>query len=190
MAAAPRRLTCRRRVPTRAARALQCDQAALTGESLPVKKFSGDVCFAGALALLLLPCCTALLWPHLRARRPTRVRSSAYSARPRTPARPRPPAGSTIKQGERHCVVYATGMQTFFGRAAALLGSANQVRAGGAVSGVAASRDQTCVAATASALCRRARRLGSPPPHRGAARALPLHACLCASRRRPTFRRS
>lgn len=59
---------------------LQCDQAALTGESLPVKKFSGDVCFAG----------------------------------------------STIKQGERHCVVYATGMQTFFGRAAALLGSANQ----------------------------------------------------------------
>ncbi|PSC74572.1 plasma-membrane proton-efflux P-type ATPase [Micractinium conductrix] len=59
---------------------VQCDQAALTGESLPVKKFSGDVCFAG----------------------------------------------STIKQGERHCVVYATGMQTFFGRAAALLGSANQ----------------------------------------------------------------
>lgn len=55
---------------------LQCDQAALTGESLPVKKFSGDVAFAG----------------------------------------------STIKQGERHCVVYATGMQTFFGRAAALLG--------------------------------------------------------------------
>jgi len=40
------------------------------------------------------------------------------------------PAGSTIKQGERHCVVYATGMQTFFGRAAALLGSANQVRGG------------------------------------------------------------
>jgi H+-transporting ATPase len=39
------------------------------------------------------------------------------------------PAGSTIKQGERHCVVYATGMQTFFGRAAALLGSANQARA-------------------------------------------------------------
>ncbi len=40
------------------------------------------------------------------------------------------PAGSTIKQGERHCVVYATGMQTFFGRAAALLGSANQARGG------------------------------------------------------------
>ncbi|EFN55631.1 hypothetical protein CHLNCDRAFT_133797 [Chlorella variabilis] len=39
---------------------LQCDQAALTGESLPVKKFTGDVAFAG----------------------------------------------STIKQGERHCVVY------------------------------------------------------------------------------------
>ncbi|PRW57643.1 plasma-membrane proton-efflux P-type ATPase isoform B [Chlorella sorokiniana] len=59
---------------------IKCDQAALTGESLPVKKFSGDVAFSG----------------------------------------------STIKQGERHCVVYATGMQTFFGRAAALLGSANQ----------------------------------------------------------------
>lgn len=26
---------------------LQCDQAALTGESLPVKKFSGDVAFSG-----------------------------------------------------------------------------------------------------------------------------------------------
>ena len=60
---------------------LQCDQAALTGESLPVKKFSGDVCFSG----------------------------------------------STIKQGERHCVVYATGMETFFGRAAALLGQTENV---------------------------------------------------------------
>jgi len=60
---------------------LQCDQAALTGESLPVKKFSGDVCFSG----------------------------------------------STIKQGERHCLVYATGMDTFFGRAAALLGSVENV---------------------------------------------------------------
>ena len=60
---------------------LQVDQAALTGESLPVKKFSGNVAFAG----------------------------------------------STIKQGERHCVVYATGAQTFFGRAAALLGGADNV---------------------------------------------------------------
>ena len=60
---------------------LQCDQAALTGESLPVKKFSGDVCFSG----------------------------------------------STIKQGERHCIVYATGMDTFFGRAAALLGESDNV---------------------------------------------------------------
>lgn len=60
---------------------LQCDQAALTGESLPVKKFSGNVCFSG----------------------------------------------STIKQGERHCVVYATGMDTFFGRAAALLGQSDNV---------------------------------------------------------------
>lgn len=58
---------------------LQVDQAALTGESLPVKKFSGDVAFAG----------------------------------------------STIKQGERHCLVYATGVNSFFGRAAALMGSAD-----------------------------------------------------------------
>ena len=49
---------------------MQVDQAALTGESLPVKKFSGGVCFSG----------------------------------------------SAIKQGERHCVVYATGSNTFFGR--------------------------------------------------------------------------
>jgi hypothetical protein len=53
----------------------QVDQAALTGESLPVKKFTGDVAFSG----------------------------------------------SSIKQGERHAVVYATGQKTFFGRAAALI---------------------------------------------------------------------
>lgn len=41
----------------------QIDQAALTGESLPVKKFTGDVAFSG----------------------------------------------STVKQGERHALVYATG---------------------------------------------------------------------------------
>ena len=53
----------------------QVDQAALTGESLPAKKFAGDVCFSG----------------------------------------------STIKQGEKHALVYATGKNTFFGRAAALI---------------------------------------------------------------------
>jgi H+-transporting ATPase len=60
---------------------LQVDQAALTGESLPVKKFSGGVCFSG----------------------------------------------SAIKQGERHCVVYATGANTFFGRAASLIAGTNNV---------------------------------------------------------------
>lgn len=59
---------------------LQIDQAALTGESMPVKKFAGGVAFAG----------------------------------------------STVKQGERRCVVYATGAQTFFGRAAGLLSGAEQ----------------------------------------------------------------
>lgn len=59
----------------------QVDQAALTGESLPVKKYSNDVCFSG----------------------------------------------STIKQGEKHAVVYATGANTFFGRAAALIGATNNV---------------------------------------------------------------
>lgn len=59
----------------------QVDQAALTGESLPVKKFSGGVCFSG----------------------------------------------SAIKQGERHCVVYATGPNTFFGRAASLIAGTNNV---------------------------------------------------------------
>lgn len=56
---------------------MQVDQAALTGESLPVKKFAGDVAFSG----------------------------------------------SAIKQGERHALVYATGINTFFGRAAALINS-------------------------------------------------------------------
>ena len=60
---------------------MQVDQAALTGESLPVKKYSNDVCFSG----------------------------------------------STIKQGEKHAIVYATGANTFFGRAAALIGSTNNV---------------------------------------------------------------
>ena len=54
---------------------VQIDQAALTGESLPAKKFAGDVCFSG----------------------------------------------STVKQGEKHAVVYATGLNTFFGRAASLI---------------------------------------------------------------------
>lgn len=57
------------------------DQAALTGESLPVKKYTNDVCFSG----------------------------------------------STIKQGEKHAIVYATGSNTFFGRAAALIGATNNV---------------------------------------------------------------
>lgn len=60
---------------------MQIDQAALTGESLPVKKITGDVAFAG----------------------------------------------SAVKQGERHCCVYATGSNTFFGRAAALIGQTNNV---------------------------------------------------------------
>eukprot|EP00195_Chlamydomonas_chlamydogama_P015211 CAMPEP_0202890410 /NCGR_PEP_ID=MMETSP1392-20130828/817_1 /ASSEMBLY_ACC=CAM_ASM_000868 /TAXON_ID=225041 /ORGANISM="Chlamydomonas chlamydogama, Strain SAG 11-48b" /LENGTH=1114 /DNA_ID=CAMNT_0049573971 /DNA_START=250 /DNA_END=3594 /DNA_ORIENTATION=+ len=60
---------------------MQIDQAALTGESLPVKKFTGDVAFSG----------------------------------------------SAVKQGERHCVVYATGVNTFFGRAAALISGTNNV---------------------------------------------------------------
>lgn len=60
---------------------MQIDQAALTGESLPAKKFTGAVAFSG----------------------------------------------SSVKQGERHCVVYATGVNTFFGRAAALISGTNNV---------------------------------------------------------------
>jgi len=36
-------------------------------------------------------------------------------------------SGSTIKQGEKHAIVYATGANTFFGRAAALIGATNNV---------------------------------------------------------------
>ena len=59
----------------------QVDQAALTGESLPVKKIPGDVAFSG----------------------------------------------SAIKQGEKHAVVYATGANTFFGRAGALISGVHNV---------------------------------------------------------------
>lgn len=59
----------------------QVDQAALTGESLPVKKFPGHIAFSG----------------------------------------------STIKQGEQEALVYATGKNTFFGRAASLIAGTNSV---------------------------------------------------------------
>lgn len=59
----------------------QVDQAALTGESLPVKKFPGHIAFSG----------------------------------------------STIKQGEQEALVYATGKNTFFGRAASLIAGTNAV---------------------------------------------------------------
>eukprot|EP01134_Creolimax_fragrantissima_P006719 CFRG6719T1 len=54
---------------------LQIDQAALTGESLPVKRFGGQCAFSG----------------------------------------------STVKQGESLAVVYGTGVNTFFGKAASLI---------------------------------------------------------------------
>ncbi len=60
---------------------LQIDQAALTGESLPAKKFPGDIGFSG----------------------------------------------STVKQGECEALVYATGINTFFGRAASLIGNTQNV---------------------------------------------------------------
>jgi hypothetical protein len=57
------------------------DQAALTGESLPVKRFAGQCAFSG----------------------------------------------SAVKQGERNCLVYATGGNTFFGKAAGLIDATDQV---------------------------------------------------------------
>nr|AAV49159.1 plasma membrane proton ATPase 5 [Nicotiana plumbaginifolia]AAV49160.1 plasma membrane proton ATPase 5 [Nicotiana plumbaginifolia] len=60
---------------------LKIDQAALTGESLPVTKQPGDQVFSG----------------------------------------------STVKQGEIEAVVIATGVHTFFGKAAHLVDSTNQV---------------------------------------------------------------
>ncbi|KAJ8446544.1 hypothetical protein Cgig2_019697 [Carnegiea gigantea] len=60
---------------------LKIDQAALTGESLPVNKYPGDEVFSG----------------------------------------------STCKQGEIEAVVIATGVHTFFGKAAHLVDSTNQV---------------------------------------------------------------
>ncbi|KAK7290570.1 hypothetical protein RIF29_05087 [Crotalaria pallida] len=60
---------------------LKIDQSALTGESLPVSRKSGDEVFSG----------------------------------------------STVKQGEIEAVVIATGVLTFFGKAAHLVDSTNQV---------------------------------------------------------------
>ncbi|RAL53690.1 hypothetical protein DM860_015418 [Cuscuta australis] len=60
---------------------LKIDQAALTGESLPVTKSPGDVAFSG----------------------------------------------STVKQGELEAVVIATGVHTFFGKAAHLVDATNNV---------------------------------------------------------------
>jgi H+-transporting ATPase len=55
------------------------DQAALTGESLPVNKKEGDECFSG----------------------------------------------STCKHGEAEAIIISTGANTFFGRAATLVGADN-----------------------------------------------------------------
>lgn len=60
---------------------LKIDQAALTGESLPVNRSPGDEVFSG----------------------------------------------STVKQGEIEAVVIATGVHTFFGKAAHLVDSTNNV---------------------------------------------------------------
>lgn len=60
---------------------LKIDQAALTGESLPVTRYPGDEVFSG----------------------------------------------STCKQGEIEAVVFATGLNTFFGKAAHLVDSTNNV---------------------------------------------------------------
>ena len=43
------------------------------------------------------------------------------------PLSPDGPTDPHLIQGERHCVVYATGSSTFFGRAAALIASTNNV---------------------------------------------------------------
>lgn len=59
---------------------MSIDQAALTGESLPVGKEAGDEIFSG----------------------------------------------STVKQGEAEAVVIGTGLNTFFGRAAKLVGDAGE----------------------------------------------------------------
>lgn len=96
---------------------LQIDQAALTGESLPVKKNTGDVAFSGS-TIKQASCCLYQYIMHKpslndaqRCLHIIRIVSLML----------------TVTQGERHCVVYATGMNTFFGRAAALLGQADQV---------------------------------------------------------------
>ena len=90
------------------------DQAALTGESLPVKKFPGHIAFSG----------------------------------------------STIKQGEQEALVYATGKNTFFGRAASLIAGTNSVaniqKVGGSVCGTAWMQHGWVLNARWSA------RLGSP----------------------------
>lgn len=88
----------------------------------------------GSATALVYSCCPHAHLPIPRARCCPRTLSGA---------------GSTIKQGERHCVVYATGMQTFFGRAAALLGSANQVRGGGVGCTGAAARPARALMGTA-----------------------------------------
>jgi len=63
---------------------LLIDQAALTGESLPVKRFAGQVGFSGSI----------------------------------------------VKQGESKALVYGTGLNTFFGKAAALINEAGNDQSG------------------------------------------------------------
>ena len=85
--------------------AIDVDQAALTGESLPVGMVAGDRPKSA----------------------PLRERSVKLSI-PRPLTRLRPPAvGSTVSRGEVEATVEFTGARTFFGRTAAMIQSVEQL---------------------------------------------------------------
>lgn len=85
---------------------LKIDQSSLTGESLPVNRYPADEIYSGSIGTVT----------HTRAHdtsTPTLTRIDAQRKK-------------TVKQGEMMGVVHATGLNTFFGKAAALVQSSHK----------------------------------------------------------------
>jgi H+-transporting ATPase len=78
---------------------LKIDQSSLTGESIPVDRFPGDEIYSGSIGTF-----------STRTRCALHIVLTVYRT-----------TTTTVKQGEMKAIVHATGLSTFFGKAADLV---------------------------------------------------------------------